>query len=185
MKKIALKDTNPGDTVMIAGQPYNVLDTDFQGGAFLLSRDILFEAAFDKDNCNNWATSSLRKKLNGDFFQKIAKEIGEENIIEIERDLTSEDGLKDYRTCKDKITLITCNEYRRYRYQIPDKDDWWWTATAYSTPYSGHSYNARLVSTDGSLSGSHAYDGLCGVVPGLCLLRSFEAELVEETPAEP
>lgn len=180
MKKIALKDTNPGDTVMIAGQPYNVLDTDFQGGMFLLSRDIIFEAAFDRDNCNNWTKSSLRKKLNGDFFQKIAKEIGEENMIEIERDLTSEDGLKDYGTCKDKITLITCNEYRRYRYQIPDKDDWWWTATAYSTPNSGYSSYARYVNTDGSLNDNTAFYGHCGVVPGLCLLPSFEAELVEE-----
>lgn len=180
MTKIRSSETKPGDTVIIAGREYNVLDTEFQGGVFCLAKEIAFDAAFDKGNCNNWATSSLRKSLNEEFRKEIEDEIGAETLIEIERDLTSDDGLKDYGTCRDKITLITCDEYRKYRYQIPNKDDWWWTATAYSTPHSSYSRNARLVYTDGSLSHTSAYHGNYGVVPGLCILSSLEVEKVEE-----
>lgn len=180
MTKIRLSETKPGDTVIIAGREYNVLDTDFQGGVFCLAKEIAFDAAFDKGDCNNWATSSLRKFLNEDFIKEIEAALGSEALIEIERDLTSDDGLKDYGTCRDKITLITCDEYRKYRYQIPDKDDWWWTATAYSTPNSSYSNLARLVLTDGSLSSGYAYYGYNGVVPGLCILSSLEVEKVEE-----
>lgn len=179
-QKITLKDTNPGDIVSIAGNPYTVLDKDFQGGVFLFSKNILFEEAFDKYNCNNWATSSLRKHLNGDFLEELKEKIGAGNILEFERDLTSDDGLKDYGTCKDKVSLITCNEYRRYRTVSKDdiglKDKWWWTATPYSTPYSSHSYNVRNTNTDGSLSYIHAYYGHTGVAPCLCLLSSLEVE---------
>ena len=180
MTKIRLSETKPGDTVIIAGREYNVLDTEFQGGVFCLAKEIAFDAAFDKGNCNNWATSSLRKSLNEEFRKEIEDEIGAEALIEIERNLTSEDGLKDYGACRDKVTLITCDEYRRYRYQIPNKDDWWWTATAYRTPYSSYSNRAWFVNTDGSLGISDAYDGYCGVVPGLCILSSLEVKKVEE-----
>lgn len=180
MTKIRLSETKPGDTVIIAGREYNVLDTDSRGGVFCLAKEIAFDAAFDRGNCNNWATSSLRKSLNEEFRKEIEDEIGAEALIEIERDLTSDDGLKDYGTCRDKITLITCDEYRKYRYQIPDKDDWWWTATAYSTPNSSDSCHARLVYTDGSLYYYYAFGGGNGVVPGLCILSSLEVEKVEE-----
>lgn len=176
MAKIRLSETKPGDTVIIAGREYNVLDTDFQGGVFCLAKEIAFDAAFDKGNCNNWATSSLRKSLNEDFRKGIEDEIGAEALIEIERDLTSDDGLKDYGTCRDKITLITCDEYRKYRYQIPNKNDWWWTATAYSTPISGGSHLARFVYLDGSLDNDDAFYGHNGVAPGLCLLSSLEVD---------
>ena len=45
----------------------------------------------------------------------------------------------------------------------------WWLRT----PYSGYSYNARLVCTDGSLNGSGAYYGYGGVAPAFCLLSSL------------
>ena len=180
MTKIRLSETKPGDTVIIAGREYNVLDTDFQGGVFCLAKKIAFIAAFDKGNCNNWATSSLRKSLNEDFRKGIEDEIGAEALIAIERDLTSEDGLKDYSICRDKITLITCDEYRKYRYQIPNKNDWWWTATAYSTPYSGYSCSARSVRADGSLCYNGACYGYMGVVPGLCIPSSLKVD----SPAE-
>lgn len=176
MIKIRLSETKPGDTVIIAGREYNVLDTDFQGGVFCLAKEIAFDAAFDKGNCNNWKKSSLRKSLNEDFIKEIEAALGSEALIEIERDLTSEDGLKDYGACRDKVTLITCDEYRRYRYQIPNKGDWWWTATAYSTPNSGYSDIARNVDTDGSLYNSSAFYGYYGVVPGLCLLSFLEVD---------
>ena len=100
--------------------------------------------------------------------------------MEIDRDLTSEDGLDDYGACRDYATLISCDEYRKYRKYISNKTECWWTLTPYSTPGSGHSDIARNVSTDGSLDISYAYSGDCGVAPAFLLRPDTLVEVVDE-----
>ena len=184
-KMVALKDTNPGDVVMIAGEPSVVLDKDFRDGVFCLTKGILHIGAFDKDNCNNWKTSSTRARLNGHYLRTLEEVVGAENILEFERDLTSDDGLKDYGTCRDKISLITCDEYRRYRYQIGERTsgeggDWWWTATACTTLPS-YSSRVRVIESIGDIGSANAYSEMdMGVAPCLCLSPDLEVELIEE-----
>lgn len=49
---------------------------------------------------------------------------------------------------------------------------WWWLRT----PYSGSSYNARIVSSDGTLNGSNTYSGSSGVRPACVLHLQSESE---------
>lgn len=66
------------------------------------------------------------------------------------------------------IGLITCEEYRLLRGNIPALPDrWWWTAT----PDSPVNSFVRSVNSDGSLNNSNAYFGNYGVRP-LCNLKS-------------
>ena len=180
---VPIGSLTPGTVVEVGGIQMEILDTHYptavEGeGVFCIAKDIAFCKAFDEDNCNKWASSSLRNHLNIDFKDQLAERIGEDALLTFERDLTSDDGLKDYGICVDKISLISCDEYRKYRQYISNKSDWWWTLTPWSTPYSGNSYDARLVDTDGSLDSNHADDGLIGVVPGLCLLSSLNVKTV-------
>lgn len=88
--------------------------------------------------CNDWRTSELRQYLNNDFLRKLEKEIGEENIIEFERDLLSADGQKEYEKCKDKVSMLALDEYRKYRSLIPNEEYYWWLLTPWSTPHNGY-----------------------------------------------
>lgn len=182
----------PGSTILLDGIEYEVLDNAFttkigghEIGVLCLSKNILFNKAFDEDNCNDWRSSSLRKYLNEEFIETLSFK---DSLLKFERDLTSDDGLKDYGTCMDTVSLINDDEYRRYRYQISNKenkDGWgWWTVTPYSTPNFGYSYNARIVYSDGSRSYDSAYSGYCGVSPAFVLLPSFEVELIESEDEE-
>lgn len=124
----------------------------------------------DEDNQNNWITSSLRKKL--------ARVIGEyiENndaLVPFVRDLTTDDGMTEYGSCTDVVSLLTCDEYRKYRKLIPNCGKWHWTITADSLEYS---CSVRSVNSGGSLSSNSAYNGSSGVRP-LCVLKS-------DTPVE-
>lgn len=109
-------------------------------------------------------------------------------IIPTTIDLTSDDGLKDYGETTQKVFLLTCDMYRKYRYIIPNLDGWWWLATAYSTESNGYANNARIVYSDGSLDLDNAYSGYFGVRPAFYLkssiLESATPSLAEFTTEE-
>lgn len=72
--------------------------------------------AFDTDNKNDFAASSVRAFLNGDFLEELAAAgADKEAFVPIVLDLTSDDGLDDYGTDSAKIGLITDQMYRAFR----------------------------------------------------------------------
>ena len=115
--------------------------------------------------------------MNGEFLEKLSDSVGKENIISFERDLFSLDGQVEYGTCEDKVSLLTVDEYRKYRSMIPNTDDgWWWLITPWSTPCNDYERSVTVVSPFG-----HIYDFNClnyvGVRP-FCIFSSsiFESE---------
>lgn len=138
-----------------------------------LAKDVLFNRAFnpDKDgkNTNDWSKSPLREYLNGEFIAHLKKNGADPSCIyAFERDLTTDDGMTDYGTCEDIISMLSCDEYRKYRKLIPNCGKWFWTITADSLVYS---YFVRFVDSDGALNCGYAYEGGGGVRP-LCNLDS-------------
>ena len=158
-----VKDLKLGDHFKFGKTEFVKLD-NLHGGCLCLAADVWFNACFDKSNSNNWTTSSLRKEL----AEIIGEFIPEENLIPFDRDLTTDDGMSEYGTCTDIISLLTCDEYRKYRKLIPNCGKWHWTITADSLEYS---YGVRYVSSDGSLNDDYACSGDGGVRP-LCVLKS-------------
>ena len=127
------------------------------------------ERAFDSAS-NNWISSKLRNELNTRFLKKITDELGEDAVIEFDRDLLSLDGQTEYGHCKDKISILTMDEYRKYRKFLPNMDKWWWLLTPWSTPVNGYSTTMTVASPSGGIiSGSYG-DGN-GVRP-VCIFSS-------------
>lgn len=163
--KAMLKNVEIGKTVFYGGREVMVLDHQ-DGKTLVLCKESIGDMPFDTDNCNDWKKSSLRKYLNGEFLNSLIKTSDMERDIEVaEVDLTADDGLTDYGTSYDKIFLLTCDQYRKYRKLIPNLDDWWWLATPYSTASNGYAHSVRSVGSDGSLSDTCAYYGNLGVRP--------------------
>jgi len=160
-----------GERFTYANIEWIKLDDDF-GGSLVLAVNTLFNSVFDENESNNWAKSSLRKSLNsyvnGNFTNSFLRAINKDDLIEFERDLTTDDGMTEYGACKDFISLYTCNEYRKYRKIIPYLDTWHWTITGDSLFYSHY---VRYVHSDGCLNDLYAYCGNLGVRP-LCVLKS-------------
>ena len=127
------------------------------------------ERVFDEENKNDFAASSLRAYLNGEFLQRLIDAGAPEAMFEeFAVDLTADDGLKQYGTDSARIGLITCDEYRALRENIPPlPNEWWWTAT----PDSPINNFVRFVYSGGALNNDYAYGGNNGVRP-LCVLQS-------------
>lgn len=134
-----------------------------------ITSDCVEERVFDEGGKNNFAVSSLRAYLNGEFLRRLIQAGAPEEAFEyFDIDLTADDGLTDYGGDRVRIGLITCGEYRLLRGNIPALPDrWWWTAT----PDSPINNFVRSVYSDGSLDYNSAYYGNYGVRP-ICKLKS-------------
>lgn len=163
-----------GDTFKIAGLDWKIIDITDKGYSCLC--EILEEDMKFDDSFNDWKSSGLREYLNRDFLKKISDEVGEENIVKTERDLLSLDGQTEYEKCEDSVSLLTVDEYRKYRSLIPNEEKWWWLITPWSTPCNDYEYSVTVVASSGSI-----YDGSCIINNGVrpfCIFSSsiFESE---------
>lgn len=144
----------------------------------VISSGIVERRAFDTENRNNFAKSSLLSYLNREFLEKLEKTI-ESRYIGCQRiNLTSDDGLDDYGYIETKIGLLTADQYRQHRDILPPlgDEDWWWLATPYSTKRAGYLSHVRYVYSDGSLGDNSACYGDNGVRPALYFESDMDVE---------
>lgn len=173
-KKQHMEKPKIGKTVEIAGMEWMILDKTEKGYFAVLNGFDGKERAFDSDS-NNWISSKLREELNTKFLKKIVDELGEDAVIEFDRDLLSLDGQTEYGHCKDKISLLTVDEYRKYRKLLPNMPKWWWLITPWSTPVNDYNSTLTVVSPSGIVR-SYYYGYGLGVRP-VCIFSSSIFEL--------
>ena len=168
-KKQHMEKPEIGKTVEIAGMEWMILDKTEKGYFAILNGFDEKERTFDS-NSNNWSLSKLREELNTKFLKKIADELGEDAVVEFDRDLLSLDGQTEYGHCEDKISLLTVDEYRKYRKLLPNMSKWWWLITPWSTPANDYNSTLAVVPSSGYVNGCYfSYD--LGVRP-VCIFSS-------------
>lgn len=174
---IKLSDLKPKDEFKIGDDMFIVLEQT-ENGTKVISKEFAYtNKVFG--NCSDWKKSPVRTLLNGDYYNKIAKLVGASNIISMERDLTSLDGLDDYGTCNDKISLLSVSEYVKYHKILGFKfkyTDCWWTITSASAPCNGYTLSVCYVRPSGVLDW-HGCDYCDGVRPFLNLKSSILVSL--------
>lgn len=138
-----------GDTFEIAGINWKILDITEKG--YMCLADKLEDSMEFDEKSSDWEGSQLREYLNTEFFEKISDEIGEENIITFNRDLTSLDGQTEYGECEDMVSLLTIDEYRKYRKLIPNTNFYWWLISPWSTPCNDWNRSVAVVAPAGSI----------------------------------
>lgn len=163
-----------GDTFELAGTTWKILDITNDGYSCLA--DSIGKRGFDAES-NNWVNSDLRDYLVTEFLDKLKEEIGEDNILQREIDLLSLDGQTECGKVYEKVSLLTVDEYRKYRSLIPNtEDDWWWLITPWSTLCNEYNTGVTTVSPSGVISFNFCYC-IFGVRP-FCIFSSsiFESE---------
>lgn len=162
-----------GKVIELAGMDWLILDKTEKGYFAILNGFDEKERTFDSTS-NNWITSKLRNELNARFLKKITDELGKDAVIEFDRDLLSMDGQTEYGHCKDKISFLTVDEYRKYRKLLPNMDKWWWLLTPWSTPVNDFSTTNTVVSPSGCF-----IDGNCSDVSGVRPACIFSSSIFE------
>ena len=146
---------NPGDVFKDRdGEEYIVLEHPEDGRTAVLKKGLLEEMQFGSSN--DWRDSYIRQELNSTYLRSLEEKFGKENILAHTVDLFSMDGLDDYGKCQDKVSILTADEYRRYRKALEKANGaavggWWWLCTPDSTPSGDGSSYVRLVCSSGAL----------------------------------
>lgn len=162
-----------GKAIELAGMEWLILDKTEKGYFAILNGFDGKERAFDSDS-NNWISSKLRNELNTRFLKKITDELGEDAVIEFDRDLLSMDGQTEYAHCKDKISILTVDEYRKYRKLLPNMGECWWLLTPWNIPANDYSPTSAVVSHSGVI-----FDDDCDDVNDVRPICIFSSSIFE------
>lgn len=163
---------NIGEHFIYNGIEFICLDI-IDGNYLAMTAKPWAEIPFDTNNHNDWRKSSLRRVLNTDFLELLDKK----HLVMQTSDLIADNGDKAYGTSEDYVTILSCDQYRKYRDIVPLFEEWMWTLTPWScnTSYSNF---VRDVLTTGGVSGSDAYISY-GVAPA-CLFSSQNLKLCRQ-----
>lgn len=171
--RFTLASLKPGETFKIGEHDFIVLEHIVAlNHTMVISKGFMAEnEKFDND-CRDYNKSRLKKLIESEIQPIIEKEVGSDNIVEHEVDLTSVDMQNEFGKCKCKVRPITFDEARKYNDLLvnEDLDDWWWTCTPWSTIERGYNYSIAVVSPSGNFYFNY-YDCNFGVRP-FCILKS-------------
>jgi hypothetical protein len=170
-EKVRLSELNPGDVFKIGEHDFIVLKHDCDTTT-VISKGFMAENVVFDENTRDYNKSNLKKVIENEIQPIIESEVGSQNLVEHEVELTSVDMQREFCNCSCKVRPITFDEAREYNNLISNKilDDWWWTCTPWSTADRGAKYSIAVVSPSGNIS-----VGICrnrsGVRP-VCILKS-------------
>ena len=160
----------PGDTIEWEGIKWRVLDPEYleedgdENGIFVIAEEPFHDEQIFDDKWNDYEASEIRgilvDYLNDNNFDTDA-------LISHKVDLIADNGDDLYGYVYDKLFLISCDEYRKYRKYIPKYDTYWWTCTPWNCGRGACS--ARCVLPSGTVSSSSAGGGY-GCVPA-CIIK--------------
>ena len=160
---------NPGEHFIYNNIEFICLDI-IDGNYLAMTAKPWQEMPFDTNNCNDWRESSLRRVLNNDFLDLLDRK----HLVKQTSDLIADNGDKAYGTCEDYVTILSCDQYRKYRDIVPLFEEWMWTLTPW-TCNAGCAHSLHLVGATGNVYSCFAIN-THGVAPA-CVFSSKNLKL--------
>lgn len=166
-KSRILGDVRPGEVVKIGDRKYIVLEHN-NGKTAVITENFVTEMGFG--NSYDYKESEARKYVTETFYSELCNVVGKENIYSHKVNLMCDDGSNKNDYIEDFVSILTTEEYRRYRELIPAYGDWWWTASAVTVLDRNYSCRVCCVNSYGTVDWSGC--GCAGGVRPFCILDS-------------
>ena len=159
-----------------AGQHFLYNDIEFvklgdeQTGILCVTAKSWTSVPFDKDEHNNFATSSVRGVLNDLFLSQL----GDKDILLYEADLTADNGDRSYGSVLVQVGLLSTTLYRKYRDYIPQ----YTTSVMTCTPaYCGNDVDYIRCMGPGGVFADYCTGFDWGVVPAVIFSKNTVVRL--------
>lgn len=166
-KRFCLGEAELGSIVKIGNRKYIVLDHSKDTTAIIAKK---FTTKMEFGQSGDYLTSDVREYCNGRFYNELVATVGAENIVKHTVKLVAGDGTGNGKTCSDNVSVITTENYCRYRGFLKAYGDWWWTATRVTYDDENYARNVCCVYSVGILNGSDC--DCCNGVRPFCILKS-------------
>ncbi|WP_270425450.1 hypothetical protein [Blautia intestinalis] len=166
--KIPVGDVEIGQT--ICNGKYVVVDRYVNGDTCIVRKEVL-TSNIKFGETNNYSKSDLRKYLNTEYLKEIMNEFGEIELHTV--DMLSMDGDDSYGKCKDLVSAMTFDRWRKYHKYIGNEDCIEWLSTPNKTEKSNDARCVRIVDSDGCVGYSDCYWNDYGVRPFFILKSSI------------
>lgn len=166
-KSRILGDARLGEVVKIGDKEYIVLEHD-DNKTSVITKDFVTKMKFG--NSCDYKESEARKYVTENFYAELCNTVGKENIYSHKVNLMCDDGSNKNDYVEDFVSILTTEEYRRYRELIPACGKWWWTASAETVLDKNYSCCVCYVDSDGTVDWGDC-DCTGGVRP-FCILNS-------------
>lgn len=166
-KRFPLGEAQLGSVVKIGNREYIVLDHSKNTTAVITKG---FAKRMKFGESGDYLTSDVRKYCNGEFYNELVAAVGAENVVKHTVKLVADDGAGKGKTCCDNVSIITTENYRRYREFLKTYGDLWWTATRVTYDDENYARIVCYVNSHGILN----WDGCdyCFGVRPFCILNS-------------
>lgn len=169
-----------GERFHFKGYDWICLDPDREGGVFAMMAELWCTMPFSERGNNDYRRSDIRSALR----DVLLPELGAANLLGHTVNLIADNGETDYGTVTDKVFLLTCDEYRKYRKYVPLFNEWQWTATprCCTSPNAGDTDGVRGVIAAGQLRDDGASGA--GGVAAACILNPESLNLRRQAQVE-
>lgn len=162
-----LGDCGFGEFIKLGNREYVVLGHDVYTTALITNHSAI---VMPYGSNSNYINSLVRDFCNGEFYEELADAVGRENIVPHKVNLMCDDGTNKGMYCEDNVSILTADNYRRYREYITAEDKSSWLATGVSTICKNATDNVCIVGTSGII-GNIPFRYNSGVRP-FCILNS-------------
>ena len=165
MDSVLLQHEYPPGTVIEIGE-HRIMVIEYCDENPGLIKVILINWNGDKEKFgdnSDWNMSSLRQKMNyGETYKKIQKIFGESGLYYFPREIATIGGIMQGTSC-DIVSLLTIEEYSKYRELFDGKfDHTWWLLTPRSSIGHGDELSVFYVLKNGLVDFQ-----LCGFRAGI------------------
>nr|DAO67008.1 MAG TPA: hypothetical protein [Caudoviricetes sp.] len=168
-KRFYLLEAQLGSIVKIGNREYIVLEhSEETKTTAVITKDFAKKMKFGESG--SYLTSDVRKYCKGEFYNELVAAVGAENIVRHIVKLVADDNTGESHICWDNVSVITTENYRRYREFLKVYGDWWWTATRVTYDDEYYARNVCCVGSCGALCW-YGCDYYGGVRP-FCILKS-------------
>lgn len=166
--RFPLGEAQLGSVVKVGNREYIVLDHSKDTTAIIAKK---FTTKMEFGQSGDYLTSDVREYCNGKFYNELVATVGSENIVKHTVKLVAGDGTGNGKTCSDNVSVITTENYCRYREFLKVYGNWWWTATRVTYDDRHYSCGVCCVHADGILDWRVCNIYRNGVRP-FCILKS-------------
>lgn len=166
-KRFPLGEAQLGSVVKIGNREYIVLDHS-EDTIAVITKNFVRKMKFGESG--SYLTSDIRKYCNGEFYNELVAAVDAENIVKHTVKLVADDGTGKDKTCCDNVSIITTENYRRYREFLKAYEDLWWTATRVTYDDEDFARDICCVRSNGVLDW-YGCDCCSGIRP-FCILKS-------------